>query len=134
MNINTAAFLLREDLVALKVSFEKGVSARKYTYFAGADWLPVDFEVDGLILVPSGTSEIVKVARFRNWCDLTDVDIDNEEIDYKFIVGRSLDDVDRYEQAKEENQAQIRNLKRLRVEAMRNAIRQQFLVELEEKI
>ena len=121
MNPRSALLAVDEELVPVAVTFETrrhkarrldAPALKEYTYFLSKSWLPA--EPGALFLVPVRTGEDLdfKVAAFLREVDLTDVDIDNEEIHYHLVAGRLDDAVVNWKLRDAKLEAQLTALKR----------------------
>lgn len=84
MNLRTLAIASLEDLMVIKVRFGIG---QVYTYVARSiqkDLIDLDQDDKLIVSVRDGAS----IVNFVEYGDLADLDLDNEEIKYRFVIGR----------------------------------------------
>lgn len=139
MNKRTAAILLIEDLLVLNCTFDG--NTKPYTYVSRKAWLPGLLEPADVLVVqgrstphksnldrPRIPRNKLDLVDFVSYGDLEDLDLDNNEITYRFALGVLGFEVTRkYAEAEESIDNVLRTLQRQRIEAMRADVRQRLL-------
>ena len=132
MNTNTALFLLDEELVVINVTFlfdsrASNPTDNTYTYCARRSWLPkTELKQGDLIIVPVPNK--TKLAYFHSFGDELDLNLDNDVIQYKYIIGVMPSELlQRHQDANDDLEKQRQLIARTRINTLRATIKNQLL-------
>lgn len=132
MNLRTAAIALNEEVRVLNVRYinTDGSKSRKtYTFIAYPDWLANEVAPGTWLFAQGRDTTVPAIVEFDSWGDITDLDLDDDEIVYKAVIGTVPGWVKlRLEFASQRIDGDARELKHLRLAGLRQQIRGQLVL------
>jgi len=128
INKRTAALVLIEDLQVLHCKYlDKNRRSRMtYTFVTRESWMPEDGLAKGTYLVAQNqTLDRLAVIEFDHYGDITDLELDNESLVYKFALSVLPAEITlRMEEAEATVESVLRAVKRSQVKSIRETVRQ----------
>jgi predicted XRE-type DNA-binding protein len=124
MNKRTAAIILDENIKVLTAYYTE--EGRPYTFVTNNLWLPETIE-QGTALIAQ-TKNNLGLVYFHAWGKITDLDLDNESIVYKYVLGTVLEVyLSRADMAEAQITSILDQIQHSRVAALRETVKKQLL-------
>ena len=93
MNKRTAAIILNDDVRVIHARYRhtgsrnRGEMTQLYTFFTSCHWVPDTVEKGDWLVAQAASFNQPVIVQFDSWGTVDEIDIDDETITYKFVVG-----------------------------------------------